>query len=242
VSFFSVITINYNNLNGIKRTVESVINQTFESVDFIIIDGGSTDGSKEYIEKYSEYFDYWLSESDSGVYHAMNKGWKQAKGKYCIFMNSGDIFANPEVLYKAYLEIDIACGVIYGCHLWGSINGERWNPKKDFKFREIMTVTPISHQATFIKRSQLEKVGGFKEQYKIIADWGVLIDSMLSMTKLQKIQLDICIAEEPGESNVINEIIEKERIKYLKSHHLSAFLWNKYVVLPLISIKRIIIK
>jgi hypothetical protein len=128
--------------------------------------------------------------------------------------------------------------IVYGCHLWGGKNGERWNPKKDFKFREILNHTPISHQATFIKKSQLEKVGGFNIKYKIIADWGVLVDSMLSHARLQKISLDICIAEIAGISNVSDYEVMKERNIYLKRHHFIPFFVNKYVVLPLISLRK----
>ena len=170
----------------------------------------------------------------------MNKGWRRAKGKYCIFLNSGDVFVDEEVLKKVSSQIEENVDIIYGCHLWGDINGERWNPRKDFKIREIMNYTPISHQATFIKKTLLHKVGGFKLEYKIIADWGVLIDCMFLKAKLQKVSLDICIAEEPGKSNLTNKIIEKERIKYLTNHYLSAFLWNKYVVLPLVSLRKLI--
>ena len=221
---------------GLKNTIKSVVNQTYKEIEFIVIDGGSTDGSLAIIEENLNKIDFFTSKPDNGVYDAMNKGWKKATGQYCVFLNSGDIFANNYVLEEVEKNIDISSDIVYGCHLWGSKDGERWNPKKDFRFREILNHTPISHQATFIKKAQLEKVGGFKSNYKIIADWGVLIDSMLLNASLQKISLDICIAEEPGESNVSIEQVNNERIDYLKRYHLMNFLFNKYVVLPLINI------
>ena len=233
---FSIITINFNNSLGLKNTIKSVVNQTYKEIEFIVIDGGSTDGSLAIIEENLNKIDFFTSKPDNGVYDAMNKGWKKANGQYCVFLNSGDIFANNYVLEEVEKNIDISSDIVYGCHLWGSKDGERWNPKKDFRFREILNHTPISHQATFIKKAQLEKVGGFKSNYKIIADWGVLIDSMLLNASLQKISLDICIAEEPGESNVSIEQVNNERIDYLKRYHLMNFLFNKYVVLPLINI------
>jgi len=233
---FSVITVNYNNCYGLKKTIESVISQKHPSFEFIVIDGDSKDKSIQLLKNFKNQINNIVSESDLGVYDAMNKGWRLAKGEYCIFMNSGDIFANSEVLNEVHSQIEVSSDIIYGCHLWGSKDGERWNPKKDFKFREIMCFTPISHQATFIKKTILEKVGGFKTEYKIIADWGVLLDSMRMNARLQKISLDICIAEEPGESNVSIKQISDERSKYLKRHHLFIFLFNKYVVLPSINI------
>ena len=168
----------------------------------------------------------------------MNKGWKRARGKFVLFLNSGDVFADSDVLENARKLIVSTAEIVYGCHLWGSKEGERWNPKKDFKFREILSHTPISHQATFINKSQLEKVGGFKTNFKIIADWGVLIDSMRMGARLQKISLDICIAEDAGVSNVTEKEVMSERRLYLIRHHFIAFFLNKYVVLPLISLRK----
>ena len=102
---FSVITINYNNCEGLQRTIDSVIGQTFKDFEFIVIDGGSTDGSVDIINKNAASITYWISERDNGIYHAMNKGIAQAHGDYCIFMNSGDCFYNIEVLKKSVVLI-----------------------------------------------------------------------------------------------------------------------------------------
>lgn len=96
----SIITVNFNDAGGLERTIKSVISQTFCDYEFIIIDGGSTDGSVEIIKVYSDRIDYWVSEMDRGIYHAMNKGVDQAHGDYCLFLNSGDSFYNDEVLEK----------------------------------------------------------------------------------------------------------------------------------------------
>ncbi len=235
---FSIVTINFNNATGLKKTINSVICQSFQNFEYIIIDGASSDFSLDVIQEYKEKISSFISESDQGIYDAMNKGWKRAKGNYILFLNSGDIFADCEVLENVSKSIDQTAEIVYGCHLWGSKEGERWNPKKDFKLREILSHTPISHQATFIKKSQLEKVGGFKSNYKIIADWGVLIDSMRIGASLQKISMDICIAEESGVSNVSEEAVMKERNLYLIRNHFIDFLFNKYVILPLISLRK----
>jgi glycosyltransferase involved in cell wall biosynthesis len=235
---FSIITINYNNSVGLKKTIESVVSQTNKDFEYIVIDGASSDPSVKVLEYFKNTISSCISEPDQGVYDAMNKGWKQASGIYVLFLNSGDVFADSEVLENVSKLIDSTAEIVYGCHLWGSINGERWNPKKDFKFREIMYFTPISHQATFIKKSLLEKVGGFKTEYKIIADWGVLVDSLLLDAKLQKISLDVCIAEEAGVSNVTELEVLKERRDYLIQHHFFPFFLNKYLVLPLLMFRR----
>ena len=109
---FSIITINYNNKDGLLKTIESVLCQTYKDFEFIVIDGGSTDGSREIIEKYAGHIDYWVSEPDKGIYNAMNKGIKVAHGDYLNFMNSGDYFYNENVLNDtlAYLNDDIVSG------------------------------------------------------------------------------------------------------------------------------------
>ena len=95
---FSVITINYNHKEGLIHTIKSVLCQTCTDFEYIIIDGGSTDGSAEVIKEYDKAIAYWVSEKDNGVYHAMNKGVAQAHGDYLIFMNSGDCFHSSDVL------------------------------------------------------------------------------------------------------------------------------------------------
>ena len=86
---YSIITINYNNRDGLEMTINSVLGQSYQDLEYIIIDGGSTDGSVEVIKKYESRIDYWVSEPDKGVYNAMNKGIGKASGDYLNFMNSG---------------------------------------------------------------------------------------------------------------------------------------------------------
>lgn len=109
----SIITINLNNLEGLKKTFESVFNQTFTDYEWIVIDGGSTDGSREFIEAHQDSFSYWSSEPDRGIYNAMNKGILQANGEYLSFLNSGDYYADSETLANVFCtnhEADILFG------------------------------------------------------------------------------------------------------------------------------------
>ena len=112
---FSIITINFNHADGLENTIQSVINQTCHDYEFIIIDGGSSDGSVDVIRKYKENINNWVSEPDGGIFPAMNKGTRQAHGDYCIYMNSGDTFYDNRVLEKVkkcnYTE-DIQTGSI----------------------------------------------------------------------------------------------------------------------------------
>ena len=103
---YSIITINYNNRDGLRKTIESVVNQSCRDIEYIVIDGGSTDGSVEVIEEYAGKIDYWVSERDKGIYNAMNKGLAQAHGEYLNFMNSGDCFHDNDVLINLPQDAD----------------------------------------------------------------------------------------------------------------------------------------
>ena len=145
----SVITINYNNRDGLRKTIESVVNQTCKDFEYIIIDGISTDGSVDVINEYADRIDYWVSEPDKGCYHAMNKGVKVASGEYVIFMNSGDYFYTNEVIADFVASNpteDVLCGDMFlslGC-----VNEV---PEK-LTFRYFFEGN-LPHQACFIKSS-----------------------------------------------------------------------------------------
>jgi len=100
----SIITINKNNAAGLEKTIESVIGQTSNDFEYIVIDGASSDGSVEVIQKYADKINYLVSEPDTGVYNAMNKGIRKAQGTYCLFLNSGDWLVSPETLDNFFKE------------------------------------------------------------------------------------------------------------------------------------------
>ena len=103
----SIITVNFNDKIGLERTLESVFSQNFRNFEYLVIDGGSNDGSKDLLEKNSEKINYWVSEPDKGIYNAMNKGISFAKGEYLIFLNSGDHLKNENSLEIAQKSIDL---------------------------------------------------------------------------------------------------------------------------------------
>ena len=100
MSLISIITINLNNLEGLKKTVHSVFEQDYPKIEYLIIDGNSTDGSIEFIKSQESKIDYWSAEQDGGIYDAMNKGIVKANGEYLLFLNSGDIFSYQESISK----------------------------------------------------------------------------------------------------------------------------------------------
>lgn len=175
----SIITINYNNLEGLTKTFKSVVSQTFADYEWIIIDGGSTDGSKEFIEANQDRFSYWVSEPDRGIYHAMNKGIRQAHGEYLSFMNSGDYYATDTTL----------CDVFDTKHnadiLFGYMLGER---RLNIFSTEVMSdniswynlcSTSIPHQASFIRRSLFDCVGMYDESFEVTGDCKFFLEAIL---------------------------------------------------------------
>ena len=174
----SIITINYNNNEGLKKTVESVFAQTFTNYEYIIIDGGSTDGSKSIIEQVENKLSYWVSEEDHGIYHAMNKGILKATGEYLMFLNSGDYFYSNESLSKL-LENNHEEDIIYGNKLMKSINGSEWVFKTpdELTFGYLLK-SSLPHQSALIKRALFDKTGLYNENYKIISDWEFFIKAI----------------------------------------------------------------
>ena len=171
---FSVITINYNNRDGLKRTIESVVSQNHSDFEYIIIDGGSTDGSVGVIKEYVEDITYWVSEADKGIYNAMNKGTSHATGDYLIFMNSGDCFHSPDVLSSipAYQE-DIICGKI----LRGNSTIPSGHRKATITLIDLMR-DALPHQAMFIRREIMNRYP-YDEKYKVYADWKFCVESII---------------------------------------------------------------
>lgn len=225
----SIITINYNNLTGLKKTVESVLCQSYKSVEYIIIDGGSTDGSLDYIKINYDKINYWVSESDDGVYQAMNKGLNIASGEYVIFMNSGDVFYNKHVLLD-FINLNPNCDLVYGLSRW-SKTGLYWNPPRGIKLKDTLAKVLLPHQATFYKTSQLKKNNGFKEEFSIVSDWGVFIDFIVKGYSFDKINLTICLSEPAGLSQKRSFILHLQKIRYIHKYHLKYFLYYPFCLI-----------
>lgn len=167
----SIITINYNNLEGLKRTYDSVVAQTCQDFEWIIIDGGSTDGSKEFIEEHQEHFAYWCSEPDKGIYNAMNKGIMKATGVYLQFLNSGDRLVDEKVT-NDFLCLEKDEDVISGDIIRdGNMEAISPNPDEDNLDFDIFLHSNISHQPSFICKELFERYGMYDEKLKVVSDW-----------------------------------------------------------------------
>ncbi|MBW2937715.1 glycosyltransferase [Aureisphaera sp. CAU 1614] len=164
--FLSIITINYNQAEGLRKTIASVASQTYIDFEFIIIDGHSTDKSVEVIEQNKDHIDYWVSEPDSGIYNAMNKGIKIAQGQYLLFLNSGDALTESNALGNFINHSQFHGDIIYGDYQFQE--GHKVYP--DVLPTNYFMKTSLPHQSTFFKKSVFERMGFYDESYKIGAD------------------------------------------------------------------------
>lgn len=222
----SIITINLNNSIGLDKTMKSVLVQSFQDYEYIVIDGGSTDRSLEVIKRFEELYHQktkiiWLSEPDKGIYNAMNKGIDLACGEYLLFLNSGDSLVSSETL-RSVFAFDISEDYVYG-NLNLTCNGGicYQDVKMDFDIPTLYNLYTqcLPHQASFIKRKLLEKYGKYDESLKIIGDWDFCIRTIIiGNCSVRHLQLTITNYDMGGESatNSIQNEIEKSII--LKRH------------------------
>ncbi len=210
----SIITINYNNIEGLKKTAESVLSQIFRDFEWIIIDGGSNDGSKDFIEslaaKPGANVSFWCSEPDKGIFNAMNKGIARAKGEYLNFMNSGDWFLNKDTLRKVVELISAEkSDVFYGdCILdYGDRKETRVHPSS-LDIYELV-VLPLCHQAMFFSRHVFKKEQ-YDEQYKLSSDCVKNVKLMLEEYSFRKLDIVVCVFDKHGISTFsVNRNVEE---------------------------------
>lgn len=169
----SIITINLNDKVGLKRTIDSVINQKEKFFEFIVIDGDSTDGSKELLKKHAKHLDYWISEKDKGIYNAMNKGIRNANGDYLLFLNSGDFLLDDrEIVNKAIRKIKNQDIITFNAN----ILNENLSHKSIRKHTSNISLSYVyekgfKHQSTLIKKSLFKELGLYDESFKIAGDY-----------------------------------------------------------------------
>lgn len=220
----SIITINYNNYCGLQKTLESVFGQTFTDYEYIIIDGGSTDGSKELIEKYKNEFVYWVSEKDEGVYQAMNKGITKASGEYLLFLNSGDSLYSDNSL-KVFHESSDA-DIVYA-NIWVNSSEGNWikTYPSTLTFGYFLQDT-LPHPASLIKKSLFQNCGLYNEQNEIVSDWEFFMNAIcLYKATYKYLDCILSVFNYDGMSSKMeNQILIKEEKDRVLNKYYGAFL------------------
>ncbi|MEM7086967.1 MAG: glycosyltransferase family 2 protein [Bacteroidota bacterium] len=174
--FLSIITINYNDAAGLERTMNSVLEQGFSEFEYIVIDGGSNDGSAELIKQRAGRLAYWVSEKDSGIYNAMNKGIAVAQGDFLLFLNSGDLLTGKTALQDFISHPSFKGDIIYGDYKFEQ--GAKVYP--DQLYPAYFMKTSLPHQSTFFKKEVFERMGTYDESYKMGGDRDFFIKCYLS--------------------------------------------------------------
>lgn len=168
----SVVTVCYNAVNELEETMLSVLNQTYDNIEYIVIDGGSKDGTVDVIKKYADKIAYWVSEPDKGIYDAMNKGIRAAKGEWINFMNAGDRFYDEEVIRKVFSRVDLCqYSLIYGDTVYLRAKSNEIEKAEDVSY--IAKNMPTSHQSFFVLTRDAKELG-FDMLYKYAADYHMI--------------------------------------------------------------------
>lgn len=207
----SIITVNLNNAEGLEKTIHSVVKQNYSSIEYIIIDGGSTDNSKSIIDNYSQNIYLSISEPDNGVYHAMNKGINKANGNYLLFLNSGDTLIGDDAI-QSLIDGGDNTDLIYGNLLMQNNTENReciFPDELSFKF---FFINSLPHPCTLINSSLFSKVGKYREDFKIASDWAFFIQAVcLHNCSYKHINKAIAVFHLGGLSSTHTEVIQKER-------------------------------
>lgn len=215
---FSIITVNYNNKEGLKKTIESVEGLSSNNYEFIIIDGGSTDGSVNVIKEHQSSISFWVSEKDDGIYNAMNKGIRQAKGEYINFMNSGDTYYTPNVLSIVEKELkgyDIVVGKEFHQNPQTGATATTFLPMRLSMATFVVSFLP--HQGGFIRRTLFNDML-YDESLKIVSDWKFyMLQTVYKNRKVKLINTIICQREQGGISNTGTNLNKEERKQVLNA-------------------------
>lgn len=220
---FSVITINYNNCKGLKRTLDSIISQTSRDFEWIVIDGGSTDGSRELIEQYQDSISFWCSELDNGIYNAMNKGITRAKGDYCLFLNSGDKFCGINVMERLE-EITFEADIV-SCDMYiDEVSASKLRISVDIMNAFWIYENTLFHPSTWIRREVLLKCP-YRENFERISDWAFFFEAIVVYNcSYQHVPMAISIFFSGGISSQPFPVGNTDRTDFLKSFFPEKFI------------------
>jgi glycosyltransferase involved in cell wall biosynthesis len=201
----TIITVNYNNADALEKTIGSVIRQNYHHIEYVVVDGASTDNSVDIIKKYEKYIAVWKSEKDTGIYNAMNKGISLATGDWICFLNSGDIFPDNEIVGK------IAEEIIQDNENQDIVYGDIFIQKGDGTLKEKTAKEPCNlhrmffcHQSAFVKTDILRKYL-FDERYKLSADFKFFKQCYYDGRKFKHLHFPVVIYDKSGISNVSRE-------------------------------------
>ena len=221
----SIITINYNNAAGLEKTMQSVLSQTSDDFEYVVIDGGSNDGSLDVIKRFEKEFGTrikWVSERDKGIYNAMNKGIRKAQGEYLEFLNSGDCLVDDQVVERMVGELIKRNypSIIYGNMLKSMPDGKILRDRC-FAGEEItlqgMYHGCLNHSPAYIRASLFEKYGLYDESLRICSDWKWYVSAIvLGTERPEYVDTDVTLFDMTGISETNKGLLDSERSALLR--------------------------
>lgn len=231
-----IVTINYNNAEGLRKTMESVLAQTYTEIEYIIVDGASTDGSVDVIRELATRPTIkWVSEKDTGIYNAMNKGIRMATSEYIQILNSGDILFDSNVTKRMIERLDQInsqnenpIGILYGNMIKVNASGKVVGKSgyTEYSLRQFYSST-LNHDCAYIRRDLFEEYGLYDEQLKIVSDWKWYLQAIgLGRVKPEYVDIDVTIFDDGGISETNLALRYAERRKVLEEVLPPAVLWD----------------
>ena len=206
----SVITVCFNAIQGIEKTISSVLSQSYPEIEYIVIDGGSKDGTVDVIRKYEDRVGYFVSEPDGGIYDAMNKGVRVATGEWITFLNAGDTYYDSQSIEAVFShEIPIDVDVVYGNQVHSYSYGKF--VRKQLPLTFFSEGMPFGHESSFV-RAKVMKHSGFDTRYRIAADYNFFYH--LYMSGGHFMPVDVIVADfesAEGVSSSDNTVIQTHR-------------------------------
>ncbi len=199
----SVITVVYNGTQHIEQTIRSVLDQHYDNLEYIIIDGGSTDGTQEIIKKYEDNITYWASEKDTGIYNAMNKGWQKATGDIIGIINADDYYLDGAIQKVVEGFENSEAEIVYGGMTKLRKIGEKTFFKELTPNLSIMEQTMgVFHPSTFVSKKVYEDLGGYKEKYKLSSDYDFLLRAYKKKVQFYEVKESLSVFRIGGVSNM----------------------------------------
>jgi glycosyltransferase involved in cell wall biosynthesis len=231
----SIVTVNLNDRAGLARTLASIGRQTFTDREVVVVDGGSTDGSVEVIRENAAVVSDWVSEKDAGIFDAMNKGIRRARGTYCVFLNGGDSFASDDALERFFAAAEPVEDILYSdaviehedgtTHVWETPEQLDW---------ELFMRTTLPHQSSAFRRDLFARIGPYDTRFRMGADHEFYLRAIVVRgATTRKVAVPLALQVWGGFSNQPrNYALLREERKLAKERALSPLLlahWEEYV-------------
>jgi glycosyltransferase involved in cell wall biosynthesis len=216
----SVITASLNAAPHIERSIQSVAAQTYPDIEHVIIDGGSTDGTLEIVDRYRDRIGYFVSEPDRGIYNAMNKGIEAASGDVLFFLNADDQFCDEHVVedIMSAFSADLDLEVIYGNLVWDVSGNLVRKTQPSTITRASLAAATILHQTVFARRHVFDATNGFSEEYKVVSDYDWMMKVFVrDRRKYRHCDRDIAVMGTQGLSWTSTDW-ENERIQAMRAY------------------------